>query len=266
MDKIKEIFQSIWLKIVSALKNFENSSAFEHLMRRYESMSPSGQKTFMGILKLSALTTIAFMILGGPFMLLTKLNSIQKLEQLENEAIVFKADYEAQTKGFEAPIGWRNMPASSASELANIFNEYLPSIGVPEEFGTLVATGETLTLTLREISIRQATNILFQLEGFYPKLKNQTLKIRPNAGQRDILDMDATFKFNPAFANQFSRADSGMNDEHSEENFSPENMPPPPSNNRRNSPNIPDFGNDGGDIQNEYIPPPLHPLGLNMTN
>jgi hypothetical protein len=148
------------------------------------------------------------------------------------------------------------MRATSADELASAFNEYLPNIGVPEEFGTLVAAGETLTLTLREISVRQATNILFQLEGFYPKLKTQTLKIRPNAGQRDILDMDATFKFNPAFANQFSQMDSGTNDEPSEETFSPENMPPPPSNNRRNSPNLPDFGSDGGDIQNEYIPPP----------
>lgn len=261
MDKLKEILQNVWLKVVSALKNFENSAIFERIMRRYESLSPNGQSAFKGVLKIVVMLVLAFMILGGPFMLLSKLNEIQQLEKLEGEALTFKAEYEAATRGYEPPMGWRPLAAASADELSRAFNEYLPGIGVPEEFGTLMANGDTLNLTLREISIRQATNIIFQLEGLYPKVKTQTLKVRPNAGQRDILDMEATFKFNAAFANQFSGMSPPPDMGPSEDDFAPSgDLPPPPSNNRRNTPNLPDTSG-GDDINNEYIPPPPPPSG-----
>lgn len=260
MDQLKEALQNIWLKIVGALKNFEDSPIFERIMRRYESLSPSGQSVFKGLTKIFALMIIAFMILGGPFMLLSKLNDIQTLEALEGEATTYQAEYEAQTKGFTPPVGWRPLAGNSADSIAAAFNEYLPGIGVPEEFGTLVASGETLKLILKEISIRQATNIIFQLEGLYPKVQTQTLKIRPNAGQRDIIDVDATFKFNPAFANQISGAlPSGNQDLDSpEEGFAPPPPPsPPPSS--RNTPNLPSNSGASNDDSNEYIPPPPPP-------
>lgn len=256
MEKLNELFQNIWLKIVGALKNFEDSSLFERLTRRYESLSPNGQKIFKGLTKITALLVIAFMILGGPFMLLSKLNDIQSLEDLESEATLFQAEYEAQTKGFNPPTGWRPIPSDSAGSLAAAFNEYLPGIGVPEEFGSLVANGDNLKLILKEISVRQATNILFQLEGLYPKVQTQTLNIRPNVGQRDILDLDATFKFNPAFANQFS-ATTPISPDQLEDLGPPPSMPSPPSPNR-NTPNLPNNNTDSEntDFQNEYIPPP----------
>jgi len=264
MDKLKEALQSLWLKIAGALKNFEDSPLFERIMRRYESLSPNGQSVFKGLVKIFAFMVIAFMILGGPFMLLSKLNDIQTLEALEGEATAYQAEYEAQTRGFTPPVGWRPLAGNSADSIAAAFNEYLPSIGVPEEFGTLVANGDSLKLVLKEVSIRQTTNIVFQLEGLYPKVQTQTLKIRPNAGQRDIVDVDATFKFNPAFANQMSGAVPSMDnqdlDSPDEGSFAPP-PPPSPSPSTRNSPNLPNNSVVDGGESNDYIPPPPPPPG-----
>jgi hypothetical protein len=259
MDKLKEIFQSIWLKIEGLCKNFEDSPLFERIMRRYESLSPNGQGIFKGLVKVSALLVVAFMILGGPFLLLSKLSDIQNLEELESEAATFQSEFEAQTRGFTPPSGWRPLAADSATSLATAFNEYLPSIGVPEEFGTLLANGDTLKLVLKEISIRQATNILFQLEGLYPKVQAQVISVRPNLGQRDILDLDATFKFNAAFANQISAVAPDTQGTMNEENLGPPptSIPAPP----RNTPNLPNGNADNPDFQNEYIPPPPPPPG-----
>ncbi|MEZ4816250.1 MAG: hypothetical protein R3A80_13775, partial [Bdellovibrionota bacterium] len=124
MDRFKELLQSLWLKVVAALQNFENSPLFERIMRRYESMTPVGQNAFKSLTKLGALVIIALMILGGPFLLLSKLNDIKNLENLESEAASFQAEYEAQTKGFTPPSGWRPLNANSAQDLSAAFNEY----------------------------------------------------------------------------------------------------------------------------------------------
>jgi hypothetical protein len=262
VDRLREIFRSLWGKIEAALKNFENSSLFERIMRRYESMSPRGQGLFKWILKTGVLMVIAFLIVGGPLILLSKLARIKQLEKLESSALVFQAEYDSLTKGYTPPVGWRPLDAGSAAQLASAFNEYLPGIGVPEEFGTLVATGDTLNLTLREISIRQATNIIFQLEALYPKLKATALTARPNAGRRDIMDMEATFKFNPAFANQFSGAAPGGYDQGEAEEqivHGPSGKTPPGKGGTGGKGTAPHNG--GSDFQSDYVPPPPPPGG-----
>jgi len=257
MDRLKEVLHNIWIKIVELLKNFENSSLFERIMRRYESMTPRGQNGFKLVLKLAACVFVGFIILGGPFMLLSKINRIRDLESLEGKALLFQSEFEAQTRGYNPPDGWRPMGASSANELASTLNDYLPGIGVPEEFGVMQANGDNLTLTLKEISIRQATGIMFQLEGLYPRVRTQSFEAKPNAGQRDIIDMNATFQFNPAFAGQVSALPGkGTADEDIVDEIPPANIRNPKksgttgtnTNGQPVSPNSPT----GGD----FVPPP----------
>ena len=161
MDRLKEIFATIWLKLVSAIKAFEDSSLFERITRKYESLPPTKQQIVKILSSLTLYIFGACIVLGPAFMLLSKVYGLKTLESLEADAISFQADYDAQTRGYTAPVGWKPYASSSANEIASSFNEYLLSIGVPEELGTLTASGEELNLTLNDISIRQATNIVF---------------------------------------------------------------------------------------------------------
>ena len=209
MESLKEVFRNSWAKLVIALKRFENSTLFEQIMRRYEALSPSEQNKVRQTLKIVSLLFFGFLVLGGPLMILSKVKKIKTLERLEAEAFIFQSEYEAKNKGYTPPSGWTPLSASTADDLTSSFNEYLMKIVIPEVYGTLIASGDKLNLTLREISIRQATKILFQLEALYPKLKATNFSARPNAQKSDILDINASFEFNSAAANQFAQGSKG---------------------------------------------------------
>ena len=205
MESLKELSKNFWAKIVLALKNFENSTIFEQLMRRYEALTPNEQSNIRKALNFVGIAIFGFLVLGGPLMLLSKVKKIKTLEKLEADAFIFQAEYEAKNKGYTPPAGWAPLNADSANNLASSFNEYLMKIGVPEVYGSLLSNGDKLNLMLQEISIRQATRILFQLEALYPKLKATKFIARPNPRKTDILDIEASFEFNPAIGSQFAQ-------------------------------------------------------------
>lgn len=205
MESLKELSKNFWAKIVLVLKNFENSTIFEQLMRRYEALTPNEQSNIRKALNFVGIVIFGFLVLGGPLMLLSKVKKIKTLEKLEADAFIFQAEYEAKNKGYTPPAGWAPLSSNSANDLASSFNEYLMKIGVPEVYGSLLSNGDKLNLMLQEISIRQATRILFQLEALYPKLKATKFMARPNPRKTDILDIEASFEFNPAIGSQFAQ-------------------------------------------------------------
>lgn len=252
MESVKEFLKNTWSKIVLVLKRFENSPFFEQILRRYEALTPREQSHVRKTFKFLGIGVFAFILLSGPLTLLSKMKKIKTLEKLETDAFLFQAEYESKNKGYSPPAGWMPMSSSSASDLADSFNEYLARIGVPETCGTLVSLGETLNLTLKEISIKQATRILFQLEALYPRVKTSKFVWRPNSVDSKILDIEASFEFNSAAA-QFAQ---GSND--SQNYRETLDMNTPSNSGAGNSPmsNYPS----GDDMMNspgsDFIPPP----------
>jgi hypothetical protein len=266
VDQLKELLQNLWVRIVTLLKSFENSSIFERIMRRYESLTPSGQRLALNLSKIGSLILIAAMFLGGPLILLYKIQKVQKLEKLEMDVLTFQAEYEAKTKGFSFPSGWRPMSSNSAQDLARSMTEYMDSIGVPEEYGSITATGDNLKLTAREVSIRQTTNMLFQMEALYPKLRGVEFSARPNTRNKEIIDLEASFIFNPQIVSRQQVPQDNINlpDEiFPEDNF--QAPPPPPQSARPAAPSFPDRPSDqdfnpNSGFQEDYVPPPPPPF------
>ncbi len=253
MESLKEILKNTWAKIVLNLKRFENSTFFEQMVRQYEALTTREQSHVRRAFKYLGIGIFAFILFSGPLTLLSKMKKIKTLEKLETDAFLFQAEYESKNKGYSPPAGWMPISASSASDLAESFNEYLAKIGVPETCGTLVSLGETLNLTLKEISIKQATRILFQLEALYPRVKTSKFVWRPNSVDPKILDIEASFEFNSAAANQFAQ---GSNDALDEREMLNRGSPLPPGAGNSATPNFP-----GGDDMvsspgSDFIPPP----------
>ena len=253
MDRLRELLRNIWMRIVAALKNFENSATFERIMRKYESLSRKNQNLVGLLLQALGIMALAVLILGGPFLLLFNIQTLHTLEHLEADAQAFQAEVDSRTKGFSPPSGLKAMPSSSAGELAENFNEYLLTTGVPEQYGTLVAMENKLNLTLKEISIRQATNILFQLEGLFPKVRGLSFNARPNTSNPQILDVEGTFEFNPAYVNQFA---GGSTVPMTEPESEPSAQPTSRSNVGGPTRSAPTEGNNPNDpnFQNDYVP------------
>jgi hypothetical protein len=265
MESLKEILKNTWARIVLALKRFENSSLFEQIIRRYEALTPREQSNVRKCFKFLGIGIFTFLVLSGPLSLLSRMKAIKTLEKLEADAFIFHAEYESKNKGYAAPIGWMPLSASSAADLVESFNNHLAKIGVPENCGTLISNGENLNLTLKEISIRQATRILFQLEALYPKVKTTKFVSRPNSNNREILDIEASFEFNSAIGNQFAEESNQdqiyPGDEKSPSTESGDGEKPPtfPSSDEvsNNFPQGSDFIPAPGDTIDEFVPPEM---------
>lgn len=267
MENLKEILKNTWAKIVLLLQRFENSSFFEQMVRSFEALTPREQNNLRKSFKFLGIGVLAFLILSGPLSLLSKIKKIKTLEKLEADAFMFQTEYESKNKGYSAPVGWMPISANSAADLTENFNTYLARIGVPESCGTLISNGENLNLTLKEISIKQATRILFQLEALYPKVKTTKFVSRPNSTNREIIDIEASFEFNSSAGNQFAQGPAGSQDYPDEETNSPADLrneaPPPSFPNGEEASNSFPQGDDfippppGGENFDEFVPPEM---------
>jgi hypothetical protein len=267
MEKLKEILKNTWVKIVLLLQRFENSSFFEQMVRSFEALTPREQNNLRKSFKFLGIIILAFLILSGPLSLISKIKKIKTLEKLEADAFMFHAEYESKNKGYTPPVGWMPISANSAADLTENFNTYLARIGVPESCGTLILNGENLNLTLKEISLKQATRILFQLEALYPKIKTTKFISHPNSNNREILNIEASFEFNSAVGSQFAQGSMGSQGYPDEETNSPadsrdEARPPSFSSGEEASNSFPQ-GDDfippppGGENFDEFIPPEM---------
>lgn len=258
LDRLRDILSNILSRIVGALKSFEESSSFERGLRRYEALPPKRQQIVLNSMKIILMVLLAVIIVGPPFLLLSKIHSIRTLEQLEGSVIQFQNELETRLQGFAPPHGWKPLASNSSETLAAAFNEYMPSIGIPEDYGTMTASENSLNLKAHEISIRQAAHVLFELEGLFPKLQCTSWTVRVSANHADLVDVDGSFAFNPAFANQMAEGDdvdsTGPAPDAPEEVLPPTQQNPAQKNGTGKATSAP---NDAAGYKGEYIPPNL---------
>jgi hypothetical protein len=199
MDKIRAFFTDL-------IRRVEESPYFERAVVKFENLDVRQQKT-LRILALVLAILIPLTILVLPLAsVISSRALLSSTRSLVGEMQRFNDEQSVVHQPAPRPLGWQALAASSPEEAESSLQQYLAGIGVSGDLLEMSRSGETIKISIKELSIKQAVAFIHQLDGWFPALHPQNLKIGVNSADKQLLVLDVSLRHDAAGAQRLGRA------------------------------------------------------------
>jgi hypothetical protein len=271
-NTISQFFDKISFYFSNLVSKIEQSPTFERLVSKYENSDPQTQKRIQNLTYLSVFLGLVLMIVIPVFYLSFSRSELNQLNSLNNDVRSFSNQSSITYKPAAPPSGWQGLQATNLTEFEQAVTQYITTMGIPQDLFTTKTTQEGVVIKSTAASLRQYSQLLFLMDGWYPGVKILSTEVSVNKDSREMIDFEMNVNFNPAEAAKLSTFRAGNNDSDSFGNLPPPqlNTEDPPSLSRDNTPSdsgasIPSFpppppppspSGPSGDDYDSYISPP----------
>lgn len=206
MNSLIASLQGLWDRtkafMVEGLKRVEDSALFEKMVLEYDSLELRQQKWIQASLVILLMTTL-ILIFALPFWNVWHQKGIlESSRDLVSEMRRFQEESSVVHKPAPRPRGFQALPASNADEFEESLKQFVGSIDLAGDLSEISSDKGVIKLSIPELSIRQALAIVFQTDGWFPAVRTEKLSIEVNPENKELLKMEAEFKFTEAFQAQ----------------------------------------------------------------
>ncbi len=187
------------------VQRIEESSAWEHLMNRFEALDPTQKRQLRGVgLALGlALPTLALVY---PLTVVFGEKSRQAaMRDLIEDMREFNLERAVERRAAPAPSGFQNLPIGSASEAEESISQYFSQIGITPEIAEVKSTGGGFSVDIKELTVRQLVALTYQMDGWYPALIADSVKIAVHESDKTLLTLQATYRYLPENAGKIGQ-------------------------------------------------------------
>ncbi|MEO5667538.1 MAG: hypothetical protein ABIR96_05735 [Bdellovibrionota bacterium] len=186
LDRLKAI-------ILEGLAKIETSPYYDRILNRFESLEARHQKWAIAGARLLVLFIVAYFTLSPLVGLWSTKNRIGDQRSLLVEMKHFNELVETQPRPASPPSDWQPLAANTPEEAANSLKSYLGTLGFPEgSYQFLGSSNSHMQLDIPELNLRQAQAILYQIDGWYPKVSSQILSMKVHPDDEKKLTMSLT--------------------------------------------------------------------------
>lgn len=206
MNRLYELMDNLKSQFFTLLGKIEESPQFEKALLSFEALDPRYQKRVRaGLLLFGGLAI--FLVFSLPvFSVLSAKKSNLAYYNLIGEMQNFNTTNNIVFQSAPRPQGWVTLPTATQEDLENSLTQFLANNGVPQVLVDIQKTPQGFNIKLEQISIRQAVYFVFQLDGWYPALKFQSLKVSVNKENPELLELAATLDFDVNEAGKLNTA------------------------------------------------------------
>ena len=196
MDQIKEALTKALNQIRSWIHMLEESPYYEKLLSKYDAIEPVQRKRLNVLLMVTG-AVLGLYVFFYPLIQVVSLKSeLSDYRTILYEMENINANYKpAAKKTFTPPPGWQNLPAENAEEFATSVDQYLAQIGVIPELAKIDRQGSDTNIDFKEITLKQAVSLMFQLEGWYPGVRIIKSKVSTHPNSKELLQMQVAFRY-----------------------------------------------------------------------
>ena len=204
MNSLIAAWEQVKSFMLESLKRVEESALFERLVTEYESLEVRQQKWIQASLVLLFMAML-FLVLFIPFWgVWSQKNTLESSRDLISEMKTFEEQSSVVHKAAPRPRGLQSLPIANAEDLADSLKQFAGSIDLGGDLTEITAKKDSVTLSIPELSIRQALAIIFQTDGWFPAVRAETLKIQVNPDNKELLQMEAEFRYVDGFQAQMA--------------------------------------------------------------
>lgn len=188
LEKLRGFFKNLITLI-------EESSLFERAVMKYEGLDPQQQRWVRMGGFAGSLILIVGLVCGPLLYVVWAKNQIASYRTLLEDLRMYQAESQVVHQGPSLPSTWKPMGASSAAEAKTSLENYMNQIGLPSDTYQLDTAGGELSLDIKELSIKQALSLIYQLDGWHPVVVLRDLNVSVNPTAKDLLVLTASLQF-----------------------------------------------------------------------
>ncbi len=196
MNNLKMYFDRFVTGLMTVLSKIEESALFEKLVLKFEALEPRQQRGWRigGIL--AGAIVIGSIVLLPVYLVLRQKMELSNTRDLVNELHSFNNENSVVKRPAPRPQGWQAMPGTNLKEMESTLEQYSETLGIPPDFISLKSNppGE-INIAIKELSLRQAVAIIFQIDGWHAGLDFDSLKVSVNRQSKDLLTLDAKLRY-----------------------------------------------------------------------
>ncbi|NCN40901.1 hypothetical protein GW916_06585 [bacterium] len=233
-----EIVQKTKTFFSESLVKLENSQVYENILGKYEELDPKHQHWIASGSRIAALGLFAYFVIS-PFLTVWHQKSVlSEQRSLLAEMKTFNEQLETQPRPAPQPPDWQVLPADTSDAAMSSVKGFLESIGLPDgSYSMLSSSNGHLQLEVPQLNLRQAQALIYQVDGWYPKLVSQVLNVKVHPEDKQQLKLAMTIRHEsgaPFSANSGSSSgtSSGSNRPNRSSYTPPPSSPPPPAANQ----------------------------------
>lgn len=183
------------LALVELTKRIEESAFYERLLNEYEALELRQQKWIRASLVI-LVGLVAFGVFVLPILgVVSEKNRLSTTRHLIGEMRAYQDQAAVIHQAAPRPTGFQPLPAATAAEFEDSLKQFLGSVGLGGDDIEITPSNNGLKVEIPELSIRQATTILFQIDGWFPAVRNDRSKMKVNAANKDLLSMSMNLRF-----------------------------------------------------------------------
>lgn len=189
MNELLEYWQRLKVFLKDLIQRIEESPLFERVVIKFESLEPRQQKAWrLGALYLS-LAAIALVYVLPIWGVVSQKRDIQAKRKLLAELQAFNSENSVVRRPAPRPQGWTSLQAASTKDMETALSQYAESMGIPQDFINSSTTGSSIDLELKELSLRQALTLVYQVDGYHPAMEFESLRIGVHPTAKDLLEL-----------------------------------------------------------------------------
>ena len=194
MSQLQQLWERVRGALLDLVRGIEESAAFERLLSEYDALEPRQQKW---------LRAMAVLLVLGGFVVIVALpvvnvfrtqRNLNDLRALVAEMRHYQDQKAVIRKPAPPPLGFQNLPANSPAEAEESLKAFLASIGLE---GDALTTGDNggWRLVVPELSVRQATTLLFQIDAWTPRLTTENVQVTVHPANKELLTLNADLRY-----------------------------------------------------------------------
>ncbi len=254
MNNLIEYWQRFKSFARDLLQQIEESSFYERILSKFESLEPRQQKMIKtGGIYLSLLA-IALVYLLPVMGVISQKNHLADTRKLLGELQSFNNENSIVRSPAPRPQGWTPFVAQNLKDMESEISQYAESMGIPADFINSSSSGINIQLELKELSLRQALTLMYKMDGQHPSLAFESLKMTVHPQFKDLLELKMRARFDGtqmvSAPDQESGLSGGFRNSGSPAQENEDSSVSSPSSGGNSRPNFDDDFNEG--------PPPLN--------
>ncbi len=197
-QQLLETWEKIQAFLKTSIQQIENSVWFERVLIRYESADPRTQRRVVAGLRLSVAVTAILAVLMPLWAVIGAKRTLSGQRAVLAEIRAFNEEQASVPERPRPPSDWQNLPAETPDQLKSSLTQYLSSINLPE--GSFVLDGgfgSEMNLRVDELNLRQAMALLFQLDGWFPRVQLSRMKLAVHPEKKDLTSLTVALNHRP---------------------------------------------------------------------
>lgn len=254
MSRLIEIWDKIRSLLAELVARIESTPVYESLLTKFEELDPKQQQILGTSSRIAGLLLIIYFTLSPILGLYQEKSTLHAQRELLAEIKELNLQLATQPQKAPLPRDWQNMPADTSEATMASLRGFVESLGIPSgRYKMLASSNGHLQLEIPQLNLRQAQALVYQVDGWHPRVVTQVLNIQVEPENKNQLSLAMTLRHQSGGAFDVPAEASELDDSYSTDSGSSSSSGGSSSGNYENMPiNEPNYGDSYSDESDPY--------------